>query len=355
MLVLACRGAAPAGERAEPDARPPHARVRVALPAGGGRGEALSDSYPAVPAHPPEEGSLKSDGSEPRVLAMLFGNPITEEDVLRELWERRGRETFDWMIGRDILNRELSRLGLTVSDGEVDERLKRHIADLRAAFPDIGRPDDLVRAASGMSLDEYRERSVWAELALRKIMRVTLKPTEEQLRGYYADRRAEFIQPERVRVSQVFVAPQPDPNGDGIAVREDWLRAERQIVEAHSRLRMGEDFVAVARAYGSGGQLSRWAGRGELLRELEDAAFGIGVGSFTTPIRSSMGYHMLRVEEREERKVPPFEEVRDAVLMQYEEARFVMLAGEFMGRLREKALRDGWLVYTESPDPFSTQ
>lgn len=299
------------------------------------------------------ESGIEAKGEPgPQILAVLYGRDITDADVIQELLDRRGRETLEWIIGREILRHELERLDLEVGEAEVDERLGKHIESYRKAFPNVAKADDLTRAASGMRLDEYRERSVWVELALRKIMRVALKPTTAQLRGYYAERQFEFIRPERVRISQVFIAPQPGSDKDGIADAADWATARRQILEADSRLRMGEDFAKVARTYGTGGQLSRWVGRGELLRELEEAAFAIRPGSNTAPIKSSMGYHIICVEEKVEREVPPFEEVREEVLAQYEEMQFVLRAGEFMARLREKAAKNGGLVVPEDAASF---
>lgn len=371
--------ASPHGYRVGRSGGAPSARIRVSLPSGGGPAEirpvqeALStppasvsepaqaaavitpkpDAGAGTPpaAEPPRPEEAKA--AEPVVLAVLDGKPITDVDVMDELWARRGRETLDWMIGKAVLEREMAALDLYVLDAEVDERLALHLEGMRKTFPNLSVPDDLTRALSGMRLDEYRERSVWAELALRKIMRAALKPTDEQLRGYYAERQAEFIQPERVRVSQVFVAPQPDPENDGVPGPADWAMAEKLILEAHGRLRLGEDFATVARAYGTGGQLSRWVGRGELLRELEEAAFSIATGSISAPLRSSMGYHILRVEEKRERKLPRFEEVKAEVQERYEDRRFAVIAGEFMTRLREKAIRSGGLVIVDNPELFA--
>lgn len=302
---------------------------------------------------PPGPEPVAPEKEEPLVLATLYGSPVTRDDVVQELWNRRGKETFEWIVGRELLKRELKRNGLAVTDGEIKKRLDEHLEGLRLAYPNLRRPDDLTRAAAGMPLEEYGERAVWAELALRKIMRVAMKPDEEKLRSYFADIQAEFVRPERVRVSQVFIAPQPPPEADGIAGPEDWRRAERQIMEAHNRLRLGEDFGEVARAYGTGGQTSRWVGRGDLLRELEEAAFGIGVDSVTTPIRTAMGYHILTVEERQERSVPKFDEVRDEVLARFEEEQFVRLAGEFMARMKTNAIKNGGLIIADVPDAFA--
>ncbi|MCC8191315.1 MAG: peptidyl-prolyl cis-trans isomerase [Planctomycetes bacterium] len=351
-LTLLLLAAAPAGEpAADGGAQPvPMARFRVALPPNGGRAalrESTVSSAPIPdlslpdPADTVAEAETTESAAAPTaVLAVVHGRTITEEDITRELLARRGRETLEWIISREIIEHELARWDLLVTEEEVADRLAEHLAGYAASFPHLSRPDDLTRAAAGMRLDEYRERAVWAELALRKIMRLTLPPSEEELRRYYAEKQAAFVQPEQVRISQIFIAPEPE-TADGVVEDGDWQRAERRIHEAHTRLRAGEDFAAIADAYGSGGHRSRWVGRGELLRELEEPAFSIGTGSNTTPIKSSIGYHILRVENRRERTVPSFDAVREDVLAGYEDVQFAHWAGDFMGRLLHEAVRSG--------------
>lgn len=354
-ICLALSAAAASAAEAVVSSESPY-RVRVAVSYPGSSSTiSTAPAAEALTAGTPPTEMIEDFGvvSEPRkILATLGGTPITEEDVTRELWARRGREMFDWLVGRAILLRELKELELDVRDREVSDRLELHLAGLRQAFPGLSGPDELTRAASGLPLEEYRERTVWAELALRKIMRAKSRPSEEKIRQFHAEIRAEFIRPERVRVSQVFIPPQPSADEEGIAGAEDWQRAERQILEADSRLRMKENFADVARAYGAGGQLSRWVERGELLRELEAAAFSILPGAITTPIRTSMGYHILTVEEKEERREPTFEEVRADVLERYREAEFLVTAGEFMAKLKADAVKDGALDLSGAREAF---
>ncbi len=283
----------------------------------------------------------------PRTLATLYGEVISDADVARELWRRRGRETFDWLVGQGILRRELREYGLTVRGEEVEEQLERHLAGLRKAFPYLRRPDDLTRAAAGMPLEEYRDRTVWTELALRKIMRASLPPQEEDLRRYYAEIKANFIKPERVRISQLFIPPTPSVDAGGIPSEHDWRRAERSMREAETQLRMGSSFEEVARIYGSGTAAPRWVERGELLRELEGPVFSIEKGSLTTPIKTAMGYHVLKVLEHEERREPAFEEVRGEVSARYDEERFIRKGGEFLELLKRRAEEAGELIIDE--------
>ncbi len=372
----------------------PSARVKVAIPSGGGQpvvsslpaetprryglvsgteqaGQPAnaavspveswtSEPYSGMSGAPvpygredPGAAETKLETLLPQPLAMLDGAEITDRDVTRELWTRRGRETLDWMVGKMILQHELDRLKLTVTDEEIETACDRHMEGLARIFPGMVSRDDLARLASGMGFAEYRERTVWVELALRKIMRETLKPTDDQLRVYYAERKAAFVEPDRVRISQIFVPPAPGPDGDMTNSAAAWKEAERLILEAHTRLRMGEDFRAVASSYSSGSSSPRFVEPGDLLRELEDAAFSLRPGAVSAPIRTSMGYHIIRVEERHERKQPSFEEVRDRVLEEYENKFFVAAAGDFMSQLRENAVREGRLQFYNYPEPPS--
>lgn len=347
------------GHFLEPDPEDASARVRsggippVTAPSND---HAASSRAESSPADETASSARETSAARPeaKVLALVDGREITDRDVMRELWSERGRETFDWMVGHALLESELARLGLAIGDAEVDARLREHMNGLRRIFPGAKRDDDLARAASGMGLAEYRKRAVWAELALRMIMRATVRPDEQTLRAYYAERQAEYIEPDQALVAQIFIAPAPqsvegevDAPGPG-----EWVAAERRIIEAHNRLRMGEDFRAVASAYGSGGSTPHWIGHGELMRELEEAAFSLRVGAMSGPIRTAMGYHIILVQDRKERRAPPFEEMRERIAREYEEGLFVAAAGEFMTRLRDRAVGDGRLVVLDGEPAF---
>lgn len=347
-------------------------RVRVAVPYPGAAAEPpLVSSPPPIAPEPPPSGEsppamvtiaefpvdgggpvlsepLTQTPPEPRVLATLYGMPITEDDVTRELWRRRGVETLEWLIGRDILTRELRRLRLDVADAEIDAALDRHLHTLRKKYPAFRNAADLVRAASGMTLDEYRERIVWTELALRKVMDAELPVDDQSLRVLFDSLKDQYVQDERVLVAQIFIAPAADPDADGLLTPGAWADAERKAREAHELLRHDE-FDAVAARFGQADAPPRWYKPGELLRELDGPAFSIREDSITNPIRTSMGYHILMVEKREPRREATLDEVRDDIEAKFRDMRFTRLAGEFMAKLRRDALANGALVITGPP------
>ncbi len=97
----------------------------------------------------------------------------------------------------------------------------------------------------------------------------------------------------------------PDANGDG-RVDEAEALAFAQIL--HQRILDGEDFADLALRFSNdpgsgtqGGDLG-WAGRGRYVAEFEETAFSLGVGEMSAPVKSTFGYHIIEVLERDDER-----------------------------------------------------
>ncbi|MCZ0937920.1 MAG: peptidylprolyl isomerase [Caldilineaceae bacterium] len=97
----------------------------------------------------------------------------------------------------------------------------------------------------------------------------------------------------------------PDANGDG-RVDDAEALAFAQIL--HQRILDGEDFADLALRFSNdpgsgsqGGDLG-WAGRGRYVPEFEETAFSLGVGEMSAPVKSTFGYHIIEVLERDDER-----------------------------------------------------
>ena len=96
----------------------------------------------------------------------------------------------------------------------------------------------------------------------------------------------------QMEASHIFI-PVKEGDDEGLA--------KNQIDEIHQKLEGGEPFEAMARIHskditssGKGGKLKAF-GLNEMLPEFEAAAFALEVdGAYTSPVRTSMGWHIIR-------------------------------------------------------------
>lgn len=85
-------------------------------------------------------------------------------------------------------------------------------------------------------------------------------------------------------------------------------QAKQRIEQLALRLKNGEDFESLARAYSDdasapqGGDLG-WLHPGETVPAFENAMDALAIGQVSAPVRSQFGWHLIRVEERRDRNV----------------------------------------------------
>ena len=217
-------------------------------------------------------------------------------------------EALEQAIDAKLLLREALRAGIEIEEKRIDEQL----AEFKKLYDS---PEQFTKEleAAGETLGDLRVRirkqSMARAMAVRKQgeFEKQVVVSESDLAQYFEDHKDEFARPERVRVSQIFL---PATGGAD----------ERAVVKARmdeilSELKQGGDFAAVAKAYSKGPEAQQggaigWVARGDLVQSLEEAAFGVPAAGISDVLESPGGYHILRVDERQEAGQATLEDVR---------------------------------------------
>jgi peptidyl-prolyl cis-trans isomerase D len=121
--------------------------------------------------------------------------------------------------------------------------------------------------------------------------------TRAEVERYHREHIDRFSAPELVRASHILISPR---DGSPAADAEARARADSLL----ARLRAGEDFEAMVSQVtddpatrDNGGDLGLFA-RGTMLPEIERAAFSMRPGDLSSaPVKSAVGYHILKVRE----------------------------------------------------------
>lgn len=96
--------------------------------------------------------------------------------------------------------------------------------------------------------------------------------------------------------------------------------SEAEAKDVAARLKKGEDFAALAKekskdTNAEGGDLGFFT-RGQMLKPFEDAAFTLKVGEISEPVHTQFGWHIIKVEEKRDQKMPGFDDVKAAIMAQ---------------------------------------
>jgi peptidyl-prolyl cis-trans isomerase D len=142
--------------------------------------------------------------------------------------------------------------------------------------------------------------------------------TAQDLQTYYDQHRDEYRVPEQVKVSHILIKsplPAPGAKEDEKAIADARAKAEGVLKE----LKAGGDFAKLAEKYSddpgsakSGGELG-WIGRGRTVPEFEKAAFSLGNGQTSDLVKSSYGFHIIRVEDKHDAHLKTLAEVKSEI------------------------------------------
>jgi len=183
---------------------------------------------------------------------------------------------------------------ITVSPVEVDKRINGMLQDyhftieqLRQNLTNAGASEEALRSQITASIawqkavqDEYAER-----------VNVTPEMVSVEMARY-----AEGANKPHFRVLEIFL-PVDNPELDA--------KVKKDAEEVETQLRQGAPFTAVARQFSqhpsaaTGGDMG-WINEGQLAPELNAALAKMEAGSLSDPIRSTGGYYILALRERQE-------------------------------------------------------
>ena len=221
---------------------------------------------------------------------------------------------------------------VTVSDNEIADQVKKQ--DTKVKFDYAVLSLDEVKKqvkVTDVELKAYYDQnkqqfvnSVPEKRKARYILIDTAKlassvpVTQADLLAYYNQHQDEYRIPETVTVRHILIkTPTPAPDGKVDQKGVDAARAKAEEVE--KQLKAGADFAELAKKYSEDPGSAQEGGllppltRGRTVPEFEQAAFGTPKGQTTGIIRTSYGFHIIRVEDKQSARVKPLDEVRGQI------------------------------------------
>jgi len=239
---------------------------------------------------------LSSQGLSPAQFADQIRKALTMEQYQRGLTDtafvtKQQLETF-YRLRNQQREIEYFTLPLKKFDGEISDQ------DIEAYYQEnlvaLQNPERIAIEYLSISLEDVAN---------------TVQPAEEELKSLYEDQKAQYSTAERRKLSHILVAIESDKE-------EADKAAQVKAAQLRERLVIGEDFSQVARESSDdkvsaekGGDLG-FLNKEAMEPTFAKAAFSLGKDEISQPIKTSFGYHLIKVTELVPATTKPFAEVR---------------------------------------------
>src|SRR5262245_47927526 len=235
-------------------------------------------------------------------------------------------EDFESAMTNEILRDKLRSFvtaGVNVTDKDVEEEYKRRNEKAKIDYFVI----DAAKSHNKVTVSEKDERDYYEKNKAKYTipekrkakyvffeslkLRAESKATDDELRQYYEQHKDEYTLPERVKAQHILFKTQGKTPEEIAKIREK----AQGVLE---RAKKGEDFGSLAKQYSedatasSGGDLGDF-GHGQMVPEFEKAAFSLGVGAISDLVQTQFGFHIIKVNDKQQGRERPFEEMKEAI------------------------------------------
>jgi peptidyl-prolyl cis-trans isomerase D len=288
-----------------------------------------------VPALQDEQGRFIGFEEYRRVLR---ANRINEADFERSMREQVLLQKFNDVLAGTVW----------VSEDEIQREAKEQaetasIRWIRMTPADLSEPvavsDEEVRAYFEERRADYQipeQRTVAYLLVNPNVIEGALEIPEEEVRGYYEQNPQEFTREEQVRAEHILLFVNAERSAE---------QARAELDDIRRRVEAGESFQTIAQEVSEddatrarGGDLG-FFGRGRMTPQFEEQAFagqaGDLVGPFENQLGPRTGYHLVRIIARQEGGLQPFDEVANRIEVRIKNERARLEAENRATRLAE--------------------
>lgn len=221
---------------------------------------------------------LLSVGTAQEIVAEVGEERITKAELADRLISQSGRAMLEEMIGERLLQRAARQQGVTVTDAEVEARI-------RVLQENAGGEQPFTQKLSALGLTPALLRQqVRLQLTAEKVLKLTV--TDEEIAQYFELNRPLLDIPARVKLRRLVVTD------------------EAKAKQAHERLRRGEPFPRVTSEMSDfpdvraeQGEFGIWQQYSGIDAVIEERAFQLQKGQFTEPFPYGGEYYILYAEE----------------------------------------------------------
>lgn len=219
-----------------------------------------------------------------KILAVVAGKEITETD-LDAFLQNAPREHQAYVSNPQFRAQYLEQL------------IALHM------FAQLGEDEKLDETEEFQKILASAKRDILAQMAMGEALK-GIEVTEEEVKAYYDANAQQFTKGATVNAKHILT----DSEEKCAAILESIVKEEKTFEDAAKE-------SSTCPSGAKGGDLGEF-GRGQMVKEFEDVAFDAEIGHVVGPVKTQFGYHLIKVEKKNEASAVPFEEVKEQIRAQ---------------------------------------
>ena len=206
---------------------------------------------------------------------------------------------------------------MALAENEIEDELGQVSADMRRGLVLRYVIDTRLMALAGTSAGLDKERAFKRRVHYNRNQAMRDTYFEKNVRGGVGDKQLREIFDREIKKFK----PAPE-----VRARHILVKKEEDALDMIERLNRGEEFATLAREKSqgpsgrNGGDLGFFT-KGQMDKGFEEAAFSLKSGEISAPVKSSFGWHIIKVEDARMTKAPTFEELKDQIKGQLVQAK----------------------------------
>lgn len=301
----------------------------------------------------------------PQILQQPYAQDVLGREVLKEL------------ISKELLYQAADEAKIQVKDSDIDAGINeikaRFMVDEKTGKEDPKGADKRFSEAlkkQHMSLKTYKEK-IKKDIAVRKLVEqritTTVKPVEEaDVKALYSDvetclkgntkkmkaleqkdparfkeamaiaAKLKQLMAEQVRIGHIYLAVTKDMKPEEVKAKEETAKKIKKELDG------GKEFSTAVKEYtedkaalASGGDMILI--KGIAPKALDQQAFSLPVGEVSAPIKTDVGFHIIKIKEKRAEKQIGYDDIKRDLAQYLAQQKIQTTLAAYIGELYDKA------------------
>jgi len=264
---------------------------------------------------------------ENRAVAIVNGEKITKKEFAINyrsqinyygldkafLSQKVGDKTYEQQIKENVLD------GLIVRQIELQQARKRNITLTSTEKKAIDQQIEQYKSDSqsgaefkqylqtiGATENEYKDQVIKSQIVSKLYDEVTKsqKASDAEIESYYNSHKSDFVE---VKASHILFK---------VNDSKEEAAKKKKAEEVLQMIKSGQSFEKLAQKYSEDETTKQKSGdlgyfrKGQMVKEFEDAAFSLNIGEISSVVKTSYGFHIIKVTDRKQLSL---NEVKDEI------------------------------------------